>query len=129
MEVIEKWEKLMELNGEIVTVRGKYTLVNPFPSPKKKAKVQYIVQIVMDEQEEEGPFLEAFWDLSANRSEEEMEEFQDEWVEVSGVFYFDQPMEPRAPEFASAFGGSRISKVEFIRISEMGREQPGEQDK
>lgn len=128
MEVIEKWGKLMELNGEIVTVRGKYTLVNPFPSPKKKAKVQYIVQIVMDEQEEEGPFLEAFWDPSANRSEEEMEEFRDEWVEVSGVFFIDQPAEPGAPEFASAFGGSCIRKVEFIRIPETAREQPSEQD-
>ncbi|MCB0643645.1 MAG: hypothetical protein KDC44_18485, partial [Phaeodactylibacter sp.] len=86
------------------------TKVNPFPAFKKKAPIQWIVKIEMDE-EGNGPFLEAYWDTAATRSTTEMEAFEGKRVEVTGLFHLEQPPQPGAPADAVAFGGACLVEV------------------
>jgi len=114
MEVIDTWAELQTKAGHKVTIRGTYTLVNPFPSGKKKAAIPWIVQIVMEDGDREGPFVEAYWDPAARRSQAEMDTFKDQRVEVTGIFHARQPPQPGAPDGVAAFGGSCITQVEGL---------------
>ena len=103
-------------DGRRVAVVGTYTPHDPYPA-HAKGDLPVLARIALDDTEE-GPFLGAFHDPAAARSEEERERLAGRRVRAVGVFHSVQPKDPGADPRAASFGGPCLQPVEVVEAVE-----------
>lgn len=110
-------EECRRHDGQRVAVVGTYTPHDPYPSHAKGTDLPVLARIALEDTEE-GPFLGAFHDPAAARSEEERERLAGRTVRAVGVFHSVQPRDPEADPRSASFGGPCLQPVEAVEALE-----------